>query len=128
MKKFRNTKLVLFFTGLTILLTWVVILTYSQFLRQPFYAWVEARWPNREGLQDQIQQSIEHFFISTVVDLIVVTLLLRLVNRQQQRLRDSEERYRALFEHAGDGIGVVMASDHLLVDVNKKFGEVLGYD
>ncbi|HEX8091236.1 MAG TPA: ATP-binding protein [Blastocatellia bacterium] len=128
MKKFRNTKLVLFFAVLTVALTWVVILTYGTFLRRPFYAWVEARWPGRTGLQDQIQQSVEHFFISTVVDVIVVTLLLRLVNRQQRKLRDSEERYRALFEHASDGIGVVRASDHLLIDVNKKFEEVLGHD
>jgi PAS domain S-box-containing protein len=128
MKKFRNTKLVLFFTALTVLLTWIVILTYGQFLRRPFYAWVETRWPYSKGVQDQIEQSVEHFFISTMVDLIVVTLLLRLVNRQQQKLRDSEQRYRALFEHASDGIGVVMASDHTLIDVNKKFGELLGYD
>jgi PAS domain S-box-containing protein len=128
MKKFRNTKLVLYFTALTVLLTGIVILTYGQFLRRPFYAWVEARWPNSKGLQDQIQQSVEHFFISTVVDLIVVTLLLRLVNRQQQKVRDSEQRYRALFEHAGDGIGVVTAYDHMLVDVNKSFAQLLGYE
>jgi PAS domain S-box-containing protein len=128
MKKFSNTKLVLFFAVLTVVLTWVVIFTYGTFLRRPFYAWVEARWPGRSGLQDQIQQSVEHFFISTVVDVIVVTLLLRLVNRQQRRLRDSEERYRALFEHASDGIGVVRAADHVIIDVNKKFAEVLGHE
>jgi PAS domain S-box-containing protein len=128
MKKFRNTKLILFFTGLTVLLTWVVILTYGQFLRRPFYGWVEGRWPNSKGLQDQIEQSVEHFFISTMVDLIVVTLLLRLLNREQRKLSDSERRYRALFEHASDGIGLVTASDHKLIDVNNRFSELLGYD
>ena len=127
MRKYTNVKLVLFFTGLTVVLTWVVIIGYGQYLRQPFYKWVEMFWPNNLGLQDQIEQSVEHFFISTVVDMIVVTLLLRLVNRQQRKLRNSEERYRALFEHASDGIGVVTASDHLLVDVNRKFVELLGY-
>jgi PAS domain S-box-containing protein len=127
MKKYNNVKLVLFFTSLTVALTWVVIIAYGRYLRQPFYDWVETLWPNNVRLQDQIEQSVEHFFISTVVDLIVVTLLLRLVNRQQRKLRNSEERYRALFEHASDGIGVVTASDHLLLDVNKKFGELLGY-
>ncbi len=127
MRKNNNVKLVLFFMGLTVALTWVVIIGYGQYLRQPFYNWVETLWPNDTGLQDQIEQSVEHFFISTVVDIIVVTLLLRLVNRQQRKLRNSEERYRALFEHASDGIGVVTASDHLLVDVNRKFSELLGY-
>jgi PAS domain S-box-containing protein len=127
MKKFNDIKLVLFFTALTVVLTWVVIFTYGQYLRQPFYAWVETRWPDSKNLQDQIEQSVEHFFISTVVDVIVVTLLLRIVNRQQRKLRDSEQRYRALFEHASDAIGVVTASDHLLVDANKKFVELLGY-
>ena len=127
MRKSTNVKLVLFFTGLTVALTWIVIIVYGRYLRQPFYKWVEMLWPNNVRLQDQIEQSVEHFFISTVVDMIVVTLLLRLVNRQQRKLRASEERYRALFEHASDGIGVVMASNHLLLDVNKKFGELLGY-
>jgi PAS domain S-box-containing protein len=127
MKKYNNVTLVLFFTCLTVALTWIVIIIYGRFMRQPFYRWVEMLWPGNVGLQDQIEQSVEHFFISTVVDMIVVTLLLRLVNRQQRRLRNSEERYRALFEHASDSIGVVTASDHLLLDVNKKFGELLGY-
>ena len=47
------------------------------------------------------------FLISFMVDALVVTLLLRLVHRQQRQLRESEERYRALFEQARDGIGVV---------------------
>ena len=127
-KKLNNTKLILSFTGLTVVLTWVVIYAYGHFLRQPFYAWVERSWPNNGGLQDEIEQSIEHFFISTMVDVVVVSLLLRLINRKQRDLRDSEERYRALFEHANDGIGLVTAADHLLVEVNKRFSEILGYD
>ena len=127
MKKYNDIKLVLFFTGLTVVLTWVVIIAYGRYLRQPFYTWVETFWPNNTGLQDQIEQSVEHFFISTVVDMIVVTLLLRLVNRQQRRRRNSEQHYRPLFEHASDIIGVVTASDHLLLDVNRKFSELLGY-
>jgi PAS domain S-box-containing protein len=128
LKRLNNTKLILSFTGLTVALTWVVIFAYGHFLRQPFYAWVERSWPNNLGLQDQIEQSVEHFFISAMVDAVVVSLLLRLINRKQRDLRDSEERYRALFEHASDGIGLVMAADHLLVEVNKRFSEILGYD
>ncbi len=128
LKKLNNTKLILSFTALTVVLTWSVIYAYGHFLRQPFYIWVERSWPNNTGLQDQIEQSIEHFFISTMVDVVVVSLLLRLINRQQRDLRDSEARYRALFEHASDGIGLVTAADHLLVEVNKRFSEILGYD
>ncbi len=124
-KQTLDLKLILSFTILTIILTWLVILTWEQWLRLPFYGWVEARYPaNRQWT---IEQRTEHFFISTSVDVIVVTLLLRLVSRQQRKLRISEVRYRTLFEHANDGIGVVTATDHRLVEVNNRFGEILGY-
>jgi PAS domain S-box-containing protein len=61
-----------------------------------------------------------------MVDSLVVTLLLRLVHQQQRQLRMSEERYRALFEQARDGIGVVRLSDHHLVEANSKACEILG--
>lgn len=128
MRRLNTVKLVFTFTSFTILITWFVIFSYGHYLRKPFYSLVERSWPDNVPLQDQIEQSVEHFFISAVVDIVVVTLLLRLVNHQQRELHDSEERYRALFEHASDGIGVVTASDHLLVDINKKFGAILGYD
>ena len=126
MKKLGTLKLVVFFTFLTVVLTWAVIFTYEQLLRQPFYTWVEARFPDDKSFQDRLEQRVEHFCISTTVDVIVVTLLLGLVNSQQRRLRTSEERYRALFEHATDGIGVSTAEDHRLVDVNLKFAKILG--
>ena len=58
----------------------------------------------------------------------LVTLLLGLLNRQQSKVIEGEKRYRALFEHASDGIGVTSAADHLLVDANKRFGDILGYN
>jgi PAS domain S-box-containing protein len=125
-KKIGNIRLIIFFTLLTVFLTWLVILTYESYLRRPFYQWVEARYPGKQ-LQDQIEQRVEHFWISTTVDVIVVTLLLGLVNRQQRKLSESEERYRALFKHASDGIGLVTAADHRLVDANQKFGDILGF-
>ena len=128
MKQIGSIKLILFFTGLTILLTWLVIFGYESYLREPFYAWVEGRYPGDKGFQDLFEQRIEHFVISTTVDVIVVSLLLGLVNREQSKLRESEKRYRALFEQATDGVGVVAGAGHRLVDANKKFGEILGYD
>ncbi|MGB7925658.1 MAG: ATP-binding protein [Pyrinomonadaceae bacterium] len=68
------------------------------------------------------------FLLSTAVNLIEVTELIRLVRRQQLKLGASEDRYRALFEHASDGIGVVTASDFRLIEINHKFSVILGYE
>src|SRR5829696_6091237 len=123
-----DLKIVFFFVVLTVAMTIGVIVLWEEVLRPPFYAWVEARYPGVAYAQFRwnIQQRVEHFFISVTVDAIVVTLLLRIVHRQQRRLRDSEERYRALFEQARDGIGLVRLTDHHLVEANDKFCEILG--
>src|SRR2546423_12431305 len=54
------------------------------------------------------------FILSAAVNVIVITELIRLVGRQQRKLGASEDRYRALFEHASDGIGVMTATDYRL--------------
>jgi PAS domain S-box-containing protein len=127
MKKRGNISLILFFAVLTLVTTGVVILAWERFLRHPFYDWVEQRYPGEKLKQYNIQQRGEHFFISTSVDVIVVTMLLRLVDRQQRKLRRTEERYRAVFEHATDGIGIVDANDSRIVDTNQRFAGMLGY-
>src|SRR6516165_2465648 len=127
MKKRANLSLILFFAGLTLVTTWFVIFAWERLLRQPFYSWVETRFPGDKVKQYNFQQRGEHFFISTSVDIIVVTMLLRLVGRQQRKLLRAEERYRAVFEHATDGIGIVAAKDHRIVDANHRFAEMLGY-
>ncbi|HYP25672.1 MAG TPA: ATP-binding protein [Blastocatellia bacterium] len=129
MKTLNNLKLTIFFVSLTVVLTLIVVLAWEQVLMKPLYSWFEANYPG-PGNADyrwRMAQRIEHFFISIIVDTIVVTLLLRVVDRQKRDIAASEERYRAIFEHAHDGVGVLTASDHKLVDVNKKFGEMLGY-
>jgi PAS domain S-box-containing protein len=97
-------------------------------LRPPFFAWVDARYPGEANVDRRwnIKQRVEHVFISFMVDAMVVTLLLRVVHRQQRQLRESEERYRALFEQARDGIGVVRLSDYHLVEANNRACEILG--
>src|SRR5688500_1621900 len=113
---------------LTVVVTIGVIALWEVALR-PFYfslvdvwfpgdAYAEARW--------NVKQRFEHFFISFTVDVLVVTMLLRLVHRQQRQLRTSEERYRALFEQAKDGIGLVRLADHRLVEANDKVCDILG--
>src|SRR5215213_4875428 len=121
-------KVVLFFVLLTVIMTIGVIAFWEELLRPPFFSWVEARYPGVAYAQFRwnIQQRVEHFFISVTVDALVVTLLLRVVTRQQRQLRESEERYRALFEQARDGIGLVRLADYRLIEANDKFCEILG--
>jgi PAS domain S-box-containing protein len=127
MRRF-DFKVIVFFVVLTVLLTIGVIALWEMTLRPPFYAWVDARYPGAANVQRRwdVKQRVEHVVISFMVDAMVVTLLLRLVHRQQRQLRESEERYRALFEQARDGIGVVRLSDYHLVDANNRVCELLG--
>lgn len=124
----REFKLVVFFCALTVLLTIGVIGFWEVALRPSFFGWVDKHYPGDANVQRRwdIKQRVEHFTISFMVDALVVTLLLRLVYRKQRQLRESEERYRALFEQARDGIGVVRLSDHHLVEANNKVCEILG--
>src|SRR5688572_13525055 len=121
-------KLIIFFIVVTVSLTIVVIGFWELTLRPPFFAWVDANYPGDANVQLRwdIKQRVEHVFISIMVDALVVTLLLRLVHRQQRQLQASEERYRALFEQARDGIGVVRVSDQRLVEANNRVSEILG--
>jgi PAS domain S-box-containing protein len=127
MRRF-DLKIIVFFVVLTLLLTIGVIAFWEKTLRPPFFAWVDARYPGEVNVERRwnIKQRVEHVFISITVDALVVTLLLRLVHRQQRKLLASEERYRALFEQARDGIGVVRLSDHHLVEANNRACEILG--
>ena len=127
MRRF-DLKVIIFFVLLTLVLTIAVIAFWEATLRPPFFAWVDANYPGDINLQRRwdIKQRVEHVVISLMVDAAVVTLLLRLVHRQQRKLRKSEERYRALFEQARDGIGVVRIADHRLVEANNRVSEILG--
>jgi PAS domain S-box-containing protein len=129
MKRSTNLTLILSFTVLTFAMTAVVMLAWESVIRDPFFAWVERHYPGEEfsGQRRDIQQRVEHFVISLAVDLVVVTILLRLISHQQRAVVESEGRYRSLFEHAGDGIGVASAADLRLTEVNNRFCEILGY-
>src|SRR5215467_4145424 len=126
MKDRVNLRIIVFFVVLTLVVTGLVIVAWENILRSPFYQWVEVRYPDDKQKQWNIQQRGEHFFISTTVDIVVVTLLLRMIGRQHRRLRNTEERYRTVFEHASDGIGVMTAADFQIIDANNKFGELVG--
>jgi PAS domain S-box-containing protein len=109
-------------------MTAAVVLAWESFVRGPIFSYVERRYPGSENADRRyvVQQRIEHFIISMAVDGVVVTLLLRLVERKQRAVVESEERYRALFEHASDGIGVASAEDHRLTEANGRFCDILG--
>jgi PAS domain S-box-containing protein len=129
MSKLSSLKLIIFFIGLTVVLTIIVVYAWERAFMSPLYDYVGAIPPrgDGQGYYWRVAQRIEHFFISIVVDTVVVSLLLLVVNREQRKLRATDERYRALFEQANDGIGVVSVSDHLLVDANEKFAAISGY-
>jgi len=89
-----NIRLIILFTVLTLTLTAVVILAWEQFLRPHYFAWVERNYPGPENAQyrNNIEQRVEHVFISMTVDVIVVSILLGIVNRKQRRLIAATEQ------------------------------------
>ena len=83
-----NPRLIILFTALTVLLTASVILAWERILRPPYYAWVARNYPGVENAEKRykLEQRGEHFFISMAVDVIVVSMLLAIVGRKQERL------------------------------------------
>lgn len=88
LKRGFNLRLILLFSALTILLTASIILAWERVLRPPYYSWVARNYPGAENAENRykLEQRGEHFFISMAVDLVVVTMLLAIVGRKQERL------------------------------------------
>lgn len=93
-KKGFSVRLVILFTALTLVLTAVVIITWEQVLKPPYYDWVERNYPGDANAEnrDKLEQRGEHFFISMTVDVIVVSILLAIVDRKQKRLVEANQR------------------------------------
>ena len=94
LKKGFNARLIIAFAVLTVVLTAVVIVTWEQVLRPYYYGWVEREYPGPENAENRwkLEQRGEHFFISMTVDLIVVSILLAMVDRNQRRLVAANEQ------------------------------------
>ncbi|HKO96285.1 MAG TPA: ATP-binding protein [Pyrinomonadaceae bacterium] len=94
LKKGLSLSLIIFFTILTLALTAIVIAAWEQLLRPPYYRWVARNFPGTENVETRfnLEQRGEHFFISMTVDLIVVSILLAVVSRQQRRLTETQQR------------------------------------
>ena len=88
LKRGLNPRLIIIFTVLTMALTALVIVGWETVLRPPYFAWVERNYPGPENanFRYKLEQRVEHVFISMTVDLIVVSLLLAIVSRKQERL------------------------------------------
>ena len=93
-KKGFNLRLIILFTVLTLTLTAVVILAWEQLLRPHYFSWVERHYPGSENAayRNNIEQRVEHVFISMTVDVIVVSILLGIVNRKQRSLIEANEQ------------------------------------
>lgn len=89
-----NPRLIIIFTALTVLLTTSIIFAWERVLRPPYYAWVARNYPGVENADNRykLEQRGEHFFISMAVDAVVVTLLLAIVSRKQERLTAVNEQ------------------------------------
>jgi two-component system sensor histidine kinase HydH len=89
-----NSRLIILFTALTIVLTATVIVTWEQLLRPHYFNWVERRYPGVENAdyRYKLEQRVEHFFISMTVDVIVVSILLAIVDHKQRRLVAATEQ------------------------------------
>lgn len=94
LKRGLNPRLIILFTVLTIMLTAIVIVAWEQVLRPPYFAWVERKYPGAENAdyRYKLEQRVEHVVISMTVDLIVVSLLLAIVSRKQERLIVANEQ------------------------------------
>ncbi|HET6979354.1 MAG TPA: ATP-binding protein [Pyrinomonadaceae bacterium] len=92
--RLSNLKLIILFTVLTLSLTGLVILAWEQLLRPSYFDWVERNYPGIENAdyRYKLEQRVEHVFISMTVDVIVVSILLGIVNRKQQRLMVANEQ------------------------------------
>jgi signal transduction histidine kinase len=93
-QKGKNLRLIIVFTLLTVVLTAGVIVAWERVLRPPYYDWIARRYPGAENADNRwkLEQRGEHFFISMTVDLIVVSLLLAIVDRNQRRLAIANEK------------------------------------
>jgi signal transduction histidine kinase len=88
LKRGLNLRLILLFTALTLVLTASIILAWERVLRPPYYNWVARNYPGAENAENRykLEQRGEHFFISIAVDAVVVSILLAIVSRKQERL------------------------------------------
>jgi signal transduction histidine kinase len=89
-----NSRLIILFTLLTIVLTATVIVAWEKLLRPPYFSWVERNYPGPENAdyRYKLEQRVEHFFISMTVDVIVVSILLAIVDHKQRRLVAAHEQ------------------------------------
>jgi PAS domain S-box-containing protein len=81
-----------------------------------------------EETVDNLKKSIFSGDIPDVVEEYVnkVTELNQQIRAGRQKLAESEERYRTIFESANDGI-VIVSKDGVLEDINETASRVLGY-
>ena len=110
---------------LTVVLTIGVIAFWEVALRPVYFAWVDARFPGDANAETRwnVKQRFEHFFISFTVDVLVVTMLLRLVHREH---RQREEMQQQLYQSSKlASIGELSAG--VAHEINNPLNGVINY-
>ena len=91
----------------------------SVFVNRPDTLWVHYR---REVIWTAL------FLLTQTVLIAMLLVQLRLRNLAQSRLRESEARFRLLFERAPLGMSIVDSGSGRFLAVNPRMGEIVGYD
>src|SRR5918997_1298588 len=89
------------------------------------------RAAGRAADKDVYRHSTFKLVLLTVALTVAVTAIVIVI--WEQLLRPPffawvEARYRALFEHANDGIAILRADDHRIVEVNERFAAIVGVE
>jgi two-component system sensor histidine kinase HydH len=123
----NSLKLILFFIILTLAATLVVVYAWEEFGMSPLYSYIRGMYPDDPDSAWRIAQRIEHICISVTVDALVVTLLLRLVDKQQHRLRESEGFLNTVLESSTEYAIIALDTEGRVTLFNRGAELIFGY-
>jgi PAS domain S-box-containing protein len=85
----------------------------------------------RAGLNLRLQEPSQILLVAllttTIIGLTLLIIVLFNIAQRDEALRESEERFRALFEHANDAI-LILSLEGRILEANQRAARMLGYD
>lgn len=101
---------------------------------------IAAYWYPRHGLVfaagiSLAYMGIVYFFthgamaelVASFIRCVVLVGVSAVVSSLATHMRKNEIKYRGIFNHSEAGVGLVNAGNHSIIEVNKRFAEILGY-